>query len=122
MSVGRAPDSSRAPMLATLAVGMILLIAGLAMVGTHRSGHYWGDDFALYLRQAESISGPLVGFFKARAMTLEAGRLAVQVGQDRSPFDLETPLDLLVLERTSPGRARCSTAPGIGSYGRMAPS
>lgn len=38
-------------------VGLVLL--GLAWLAwrTHRSGHYWGDDFALYLRQAASLFG-----------------------------------------------------------------
>lgn len=45
--------------MATVAAGLILLLSGLVMVGTHRPGHYWGDDYALYIRQAEAIAGPL---------------------------------------------------------------
>lgn len=39
--------------------GIVLL--GLAWLAwrTHRPGHYWGDDFALYLRQASSLFGDL---------------------------------------------------------------
>ena len=40
-------------------IGIVLL--GLAWLAwrTHRPGHYWGDDFALYLRQAISLFGDL---------------------------------------------------------------
>ncbi len=44
-------------LLRRLGVGLVLL--GLAWLAwrTHRSGHYWGDDFTLYLRQAASLVG-----------------------------------------------------------------
>jgi hypothetical protein len=40
-------------------IGLALLLGGLAWAAwrTHRPGHYWGDDFALYLRQARSLLG-----------------------------------------------------------------
>ncbi len=40
-------------------IGIVLL--GLAWLAwrTHRPGHYWGDDFTLYLRQGASLFGDL---------------------------------------------------------------
>ncbi len=42
-------------------VGIGIVLLGLAWLAwrTHRPGHYWGDDFALYLRQGASLFGDL---------------------------------------------------------------
>ncbi len=42
---------------------MVLLSAGVtwAAIGLHRTGHIWGDDFTLYLRQAGSLIDGNVG-------------------------------------------------------------
>ncbi len=42
-------------------VGIGIVLLGLAWLAwrTHRPGHYWGDDFALYLRQGASLLGDL---------------------------------------------------------------
>lgn len=42
-------------------VGVGVVLLGLAWLAwrTHRPGHYWGDDFTLYLRQGASLLGDL---------------------------------------------------------------
>ncbi len=42
-------------------VGIGIVLLGLAWLAwrTHRPGHYWGDDFTLYLRQGASLLGDL---------------------------------------------------------------
>ncbi|MGH9132977.1 MAG: hypothetical protein ACRDZZ_03510, partial [Ilumatobacteraceae bacterium] len=45
-----------------LAFGAVVVALGAVMLATHRAGHYWGDDFALYLRQADALlGGPDIG-------------------------------------------------------------
>ena len=39
------------PALLAVVVGAMAAV----MLATHRSGHWWGDDWALYLRQAQSL-------------------------------------------------------------------
>ena len=39
------------PALLALLVGTLAVI----MYSTHRSGHWWGDDWALYIRQAKGL-------------------------------------------------------------------
>jgi len=41
--------------LRTVALGVIVIVAGLLAIELRRRGHTQGDDFALYLRQARSI-------------------------------------------------------------------
>ena len=41
-------------------LGLLAVVAGWA-IGLHRTGHTWGDDFALYLRQSKSLFDGNVG-------------------------------------------------------------
>jgi Dolichyl-phosphate-mannose-protein mannosyltransferase len=38
-----------------LVLGVIVIAAVAAMFATHRHGHWWGDDWALYVRQAQGL-------------------------------------------------------------------
>lgn len=39
----------------TLAIAGLMLLSGLLLVGNLTTGHDWGDDFALYIMQAQSL-------------------------------------------------------------------
>jgi hypothetical protein len=47
----------RRPHPILVGIGLALLVGGMAtlMFASHRPGHWWGDDWALYLRQAKSL-------------------------------------------------------------------
>lgn len=63
VTVSSAPAADRrrqsAPPAAPLVEALVLalVVGGLAavMFATHRAGHWWGDDWALYLRQADGL-------------------------------------------------------------------
>ena len=52
---GRAALRAHWPMVA------LSVFTTAAAVGLHRTGHTWGDDFTLYLRQAQSLVDGNVG-------------------------------------------------------------
>ena len=41
------------PAMLALVVGALAVV----MYSTHRAGHWWGDDWALYIRQAKGLLG-----------------------------------------------------------------
>jgi hypothetical protein len=54
---------------------LALVVGGMAavMFATHRSGHWWGDDWALYVRQAQSLlDGETARVFDENRFTVEA--------------------------------------------------
>jgi hypothetical protein len=50
-----APASDRRRLGEHAALAVVVGIAAAVMFSTHRAGHWWGDDWALYLRQAEAL-------------------------------------------------------------------
>ena len=49
------------PRLPTIALAVLLAVVAAAAIGMHRPGMGWGDDWTLYLRQAESLYEGHVG-------------------------------------------------------------
>lgn len=44
-----------APFAPGLALGLVVAAIAAVMLGSRRPGHWWGDDWALYIRQAEGL-------------------------------------------------------------------
>ncbi len=51
----RAGSSARTSILTSGALALILGAMAAAMFASHRAGHWWGDDWALYIRQAQGL-------------------------------------------------------------------
>jgi hypothetical protein len=50
-----APGADRRRFTEPLAVSLLVGTMAALMFATHRAGHWWGDDWALYLRQADGL-------------------------------------------------------------------
>ena len=50
-----APAADRRGLVEPLALALVVGAMAAAMFATHRAGHWWGDDWALYLRQADGL-------------------------------------------------------------------
>ena len=48
-------DRAWVPVLTSAALALILGAMAAAMFASHRAGHWWGDDWALYIRQAQGL-------------------------------------------------------------------
>lgn len=48
-------ESAWRPTLTSAALALTLGAMAAAMFASHRAGHWWGDDWALYIRQAEGL-------------------------------------------------------------------
>ena len=54
-SVAVRGDRAWVPILTSAALALTLGAMAAAMFASHRAGHWWGDDWALYIRQAEGL-------------------------------------------------------------------
>ena len=50
-----APAADRRGIAEPLALSLVVGAMAAVMFATHRAGHWWGDDWALYLRQADGL-------------------------------------------------------------------
>ena len=50
-----APAADRCRLAEPLALSLVVGAMAAVMFATHRSGHWWGDDWALYVRQADGL-------------------------------------------------------------------
>lgn len=48
-------ERSRTPLASSAALALIVGAMAAAMFASHRAGHWWGDDWALYIRQAQGL-------------------------------------------------------------------
>ena len=48
-------ERSWAPLATSAALALVVGAMAAAMFASHRAGHWWGDDWALYIRQAQSL-------------------------------------------------------------------
>ncbi|MFZ8998215.1 MAG: hypothetical protein ACO3D0_07565 [Ilumatobacteraceae bacterium] len=55
MTDSSAPGSDRRRLGEPAALAAVVGFAAAVMFASHRAGHWWGDDWALYLRQAEAL-------------------------------------------------------------------
>ncbi|MEY2958196.1 MAG: hypothetical protein RLZZ01_764 [Actinomycetota bacterium] len=55
MTDSSAPASDRRRLAEHAALAVVVGLAAAVMFATHRAGHWWGDDWALYLRQARAL-------------------------------------------------------------------
>lgn len=55
MTDSSAPEADRRGLAEPLVLSLVVGALAAVMFATHRNGHWWGDDWALYLRQADSL-------------------------------------------------------------------